>query len=345
MDIVGIKLLKKLADVISKGVGTATKPYFIRRNADAVAYEMRTLADAKAYEIEKITDALFDSRSKTGHAEFKSDELALLTPADVSAEKLSLPERAQSRESYQSQLEQENTEQVTRYATEQILQAEEVSEEPVDDDWIKRFFGHAKDVSTDQMQMLWGKILAGEVVKPGSFSLRTLDSVRNLSQEEARIFTKVCKYTVHSSPKNLMFFYDAHSEFFDKEVGINYEDTLLLEEAGLLTPYVGFNATLHDEPPHFLMIYKNNILRFEFPEGEGQTMRYNNIRKLTRVGSEIYKLIDEQIDDTYIYRLASKLKGSAGYLYIGQLVLFEMNKLQYGNLVLVEQKILDSYKE
>jgi hypothetical protein len=52
-------------------------------------------------------------------------------------------------------------------------------------DWFVRFYEEAGNVSDEMMQDLWAKTLAGEVNKPGSFSLRTLDTLKNMSQEEA----------------------------------------------------------------------------------------------------------------------------------------------------------------
>jgi hypothetical protein len=66
----------------------------------------------------------------------------------------------------------------------------EVSPEPTDPDWISRFFSYAPDVTSEQMQELWGKVLAGEVAQPGAYSLRVLDVLRNMTQDVAEKFTR-----------------------------------------------------------------------------------------------------------------------------------------------------------
>lgn len=60
--------------------------------------------------------------------------------------------------------------------------------------------GIVQDISNDEMQRLWGYILSNEFRKPGLFSLRTLDSVRNISQAEAQIFEKLAGLMFDSEP-------------------------------------------------------------------------------------------------------------------------------------------------
>ncbi len=44
------------------------------------------------------------------------------------------------------------------------------------------------------MQVLWGRILAGEVARPGAYSLRTLQTVKVLSKRDAQLFSQYCAY-------------------------------------------------------------------------------------------------------------------------------------------------------
>jgi hypothetical protein len=51
---------------------------------------------------------------------------------------------------------------------------EPVPKEPPNEDWLNVFERFAEDASTERMQGLWGRVLAGEIRQPGRFSLRTL---------------------------------------------------------------------------------------------------------------------------------------------------------------------------
>jgi hypothetical protein len=69
------------------------------------------------------------------------------------------------------------------------------SDEPIDDDCAADFFEQAQDVSDQAMQSLWARILAGEVNKPGSFSLRTLHSLKTMTKEEAQMFERLVRFS------------------------------------------------------------------------------------------------------------------------------------------------------
>ena len=74
-----------------------------------------------------------------------------------------------------------NIDNVTQIAAEQLSQEDFVSEEPVEEDWTTRFFNIVEDISDEEMQRLWGKILAGEVKQPKSYSLRTLELLKKIN--------------------------------------------------------------------------------------------------------------------------------------------------------------------
>ena len=102
-------------------------------------------------------------------------------------------DRLNQRISRQEERRQENLETITAIAAESLTdQSKPVSDDPVDPDWVASFISHCQDVSNDQMQGLWARILAGEVTMPGSFSLRTLAFVRTMSKYDADLFTRLC---------------------------------------------------------------------------------------------------------------------------------------------------------
>ena len=65
-----------------------------------------------------------------------------------------------------------------------------------DPDWTARFFNEVQDVSSEEMQTLWAKILAGEVERPGSTSIRTLGVLKNLDRSTAKTFRRFCSTAV-----------------------------------------------------------------------------------------------------------------------------------------------------
>ena len=66
-----------------------------------------------------------------------------------------------------------------------------------DHDWTARFFNEVQDVSSEEMQALWARVLAGEVERKGSTSVRTLQVLKNLDEATARLFRKLCSCCVY----------------------------------------------------------------------------------------------------------------------------------------------------
>lgn len=69
----------------------------------------------------------------------------------------------------------------------------ESTSEQLDPDWFHAFTAMAENIYSPAMQELWGKILAVEVQRPGSFSLRTLETLTSLTQRDADVFSRVCQ--------------------------------------------------------------------------------------------------------------------------------------------------------
>lgn len=65
----------------------------------------------------------------------------------------------------------------------------------IDDDWLNVFERYAEDASTERMQKLWGRVLSGEVRKPGRFAMRTLRFLSEFSQGDALLFADYCNST------------------------------------------------------------------------------------------------------------------------------------------------------
>jgi hypothetical protein len=158
------KSVAKLIDTVGEQAGLIAAPHHVRRNADAQAAAAITLAKA-GVEVETIQ---------------KEGTIAL---AELDA-------RAAVRMKARESRRQKNIEGALRRAA--LALPEHVSDEPVDPDWVAQFFDGCQDIGDAQMQILWGRLLAGEVAAPGTFSRQTLATVRLLSKPDADLFTRLC---------------------------------------------------------------------------------------------------------------------------------------------------------
>lgn len=75
----------------------------------------------------------------------------------------------------------------------------------ISDDWLNIFERYAEDASSERLQNLWGRVLAGEVRSPGKFSLRTLRFLSEFSQADALTFeTFANSVFADAAPKSLV---------------------------------------------------------------------------------------------------------------------------------------------
>jgi uncharacterized repeat protein (TIGR03899 family) len=280
------KPLEKLIDVISQGIGTLYRPRGIKKDADAKAYEIEIIERAKSK--------------------------ALAEGKEIEAETY---DRIQDRLLNKEIRRQNNIDNVSQIAMEQLSQEKVVSEDPVDEDWTTRFFNIIEDVSDSEMQNLWGRILAGEVKQPNSYSLRTLEILKNLSQKEAEIFTKFARLALVSN--NTSFILNPESnEFLMKEYQITFNDRLLLEEAGLITAN-DLTFQLKGQKMRTPFLFGKIVLLAERLEGCPE--QHLPILVFTKTGSDLLKLIEQPMDQKYFTKFAELLKNEkniVSYAYV-----------------------------
>lgn len=287
---VGGKFSTKLLQVVSDAVGKMYEPTAIRKKADADAYAIRTIEEAKTYSLIKN----------------KKAEIGILN-------------RIEQRLLNKEIKRQKNIENISRIAVTQEVEEKDVSDDPLNADWVTRFFNIAQDISDEEMQNLWGRILAGEVAKPKSYSLRTLELLKNLSKEEAEIFSKFGNFAIHTQDSAFLLDFhvgDVDEEFWSEKYKIEFGDKLLLAELGLIvlnTLSLGTNK--EDKEDHYrhgnygIVIQKDNMnTEYEIP-----------VTTFTTIGIELLKLINVNFNYEYIKFFASKIKTTGIKIVYGEL--------------------------
>jgi Protein of unknown function (DUF2806) len=156
----------------SKQIGFFLDPVHIRRNGQA-----------------KADVAVAEAKAKADIAFVRVENKVALR---------SIEDRAEERVARQEAKQQQHLESIVGRAARVLSDggsqgtSELISDEPVDEDWVTEFFNLCQDIGDEQMQSLWARLLAGEVAKPGAFSLRTLAVVRTLGKHDAELFTRFC---------------------------------------------------------------------------------------------------------------------------------------------------------
>lgn len=277
----GAKAANKFQEILLKIFG----PKWTRKQADADAYaderKLQLIRDNPDMEIMYVGDEM--------HARERSPE--------------ALAERAQQRQLAEAIRQEDNLENVLKITSVELQSANTISNDSVDDDWLIRLFSIVKDVNSEEMQYLWGKILAGEIISPGSFSLRTLETVRNMNRKDAETFQKVLPLIVRN---NGIYFISSDSDL-DSQYGVSYYDILVLDECGLMNSSgtLSLNLTLtghmqhHCESNERIVVFKSN-------DAMEKKISFG-IYTLTNAGIELYNILQYTANNEYFLNLAKHI--------------------------------------
>lgn len=318
-----------MLDTVGKGCEAATKfqeiiqkvfgPRWTKKQADADAYaderKLQTIRDNPDMEIVYTKDGM-SARARTPEA---------------------FAYRAEQRMISNSIREQENLENVFEAAHYEIQQISGSSDKPVDDDWIVRFTNIAKDVSSEDMQRVWAKILAGEVGSPGSFSLRTLDVIRNLSQHEAATFQKLVPYIICA---NNDLFVTNESNIYEK-YGITFEDLILLDECGLLSSagLVNLTQTVNGVPG-LIVHTKERLLALDKADNFPVKFTFG-IHSLTSAGKELFQILESSPNEAYFLDFSEHIfKKSKGM----SLSVHQVNSI-FGKMVSYNKNVIRTFPQ
>ncbi|MDK0618847.1 DUF2806 domain-containing protein [Clostridium perfringens] len=274
--------INKLIDSVSGAIGKAYQPRHIRK-----------MADAKAYEIKMISEQLREN----------SDVPIIYDAKGISMDTTNfedLAKRASNRLAYQEIKKQENIDAVVDNAYSELEGKELESEENVDNDWMIRFINSVEDISNEKMQIIWGKILAGEIINPNSVSLRTLDVLRNLSKNEAKLFEKICNYIIDEQ-------YIYNDNDILKKYEIIYADMLNLADYGLINSsmLISNNININENEE---MLFKNDEYIVMAKSNTENIQISLPIFLLSEAGKELSKIVNKKINSNYIFDVANDIK-------------------------------------
>lgn len=205
-------------------------------------------------------------------------------------------------------------------------------------DWFIRYYEASGDISDKEMQVLWAKILAGEIEKPSSYSLRTLDVLRNMSKEEAECFVKICNASIKIESKKYVI--PADQDYLSKN-GIDYSDILMLEEIGLINSGSGIhiNDDLESNTEYILYVYGSLIVRAIASEKRKLSLR---VFLFTNVANELATLIDRESNEENFLNLCKKLQDrNPGVLITVHRIIPSQNE----DIICEDENLLDSMEE
>jgi hypothetical protein len=194
---------------------------------------------------------------------------------------------------------------------------EESTEPGINPDWIAAWREGAQRVSTEELQRLWARVLAGEAQQPGRYSIRTIEFLRAMSKQDAVLISEAARFRIGEA------IYTGTVKEPETPFGIgllanfdlNLAKLMEMESLGVLTGVESSLTYTYDEK-RFLMSDNTQYLIFPCNEKiilvEGlipeSTIRLRGLR-LTRIGVEIMSLGLFKAHLEYLSALAAEMQG------------------------------------
>lgn len=155
--------------------------------------------------------------------------------------------------------------------------------ESLDFDWFVRFYEASGNISNEYMQELWAKILAEEINKQGTFSLRTIETLRNMNANDAKLFEKICE---HSFVSFKDYFLPKHDKYTEK-YGISYASILKLGELGLINDNGMIRKSINISPDGNVICDNNDYLIMGYSKDNTTNSMDVAMYLFTSIGNEI----------------------------------------------------------
>ena len=262
----------------------------------------------------KLTSARYDAEVLSVEAESRARSLLIIEEAQSKARQ-SIEESTESIHGtieitrgdisqsieFQGRKRLANARSVVEDAAED-LGDEEVSDHEPDHDWTARFFDCAQDVSSEDMRRLWARILAGEVRNPGQTSMRTMETLRNMTKRDAEIFRDFCGFVINRK----FVFHDFKTPEYE---ALSFSRLLHLQECGLVRTEINLGSRYDwDKFGQILFGYQSGLLYIKKTKENDSILSFRIIG-LTSAGEEISSLVDSTLRMDYL-RIFAKFLGN-----------------------------------
>ena len=307
MDFPGEKLVIKLWETLTeKGIGSLLSPWQLGR-------EGRARTEVRQHEVLMLAQAETDAADiRAGRKHLRSDGVLLLTNLPQSTDprpRMKLALTLVDAANYGARTAAATAARTEINASKAILFAEDQlaadSQNPpagnIDEDWLFAWRENAGKVSAEDLQRLWGSVLAGEIKAPGKYSIRTLEFLKTLSKQEAELISQLASYVIDGRIAR------AQKTYLDSK-GLTFSRLLMMQELGVLSGVeaIGLSTTYTSIAPHKFtraLVSHGKALIIEH-EDSSKALKIE-IYMLTAVGRQVLGLGSFEPDVEYM-RLVAK---------------------------------------
>jgi len=182
----------------------------------------------------------------------------------------------------------------------------------INEDWLNSFEKEASQKSTEEMQLLFGRILAGEIQRPSSFSIRTIKLLGQLDSNAASLFSCLCSLCLSLEARDIVFDLrvpslggNAGSNALSN-YGLNFGQLNILHEYGLIisdyNSYMDYRGCIVNDNNQIAAIlsYQNRKygLVSSVERSHDQAFHVHGVA-LSRSGMELLRIVDIEPSNNY----------------------------------------------
>lgn len=268
---------------------------FICKISDAIGFFFEPA------KIRRIAQAQADAKIIDARAEAAADEIA----AEAHIKITERQRRAAMRLIKEEDRKQANMEAIAMKAIPYV--GENAASEKLESDWVSEVFESCRNVSDQQMQDLWARLLAGEANAPGAFSRQTLRVLSAMDHRDAAAFRAVCSFAWRIDGTPLLFIKSTEKKSFT-DAGANFDSMTHLQEIGLVTfdPLAGY-VEKREETPTFIAEYGGMAYKFKFKNGIGGRLELGQAL-FSRAGRELCAISDATPNEEFRQDIISSWK-------------------------------------
>ncbi len=193
-----------------------------------------------------------------------------------------------------------------------VLPTDKLVSAGVDPDWMARWRAGVSESASVALKRYWARLLAGEVLRPGTYSTRTLEFFRAVSRTELEMLTICARFCFHG------FIYRDPGRYFSPR--LHYPLFQSLEELGLLRGVYGEGESwvlVSGVGECFRVIlpcqHKAIFVEGDHPDDEVRIPAF----RMTRFGREVFSLCRAEADTAYLAAVAGVLKDRGYRVQLG----------------------------
>ena len=290
----------------------------------------------------RSTEKWADTKSRVRIKEALTDEIIKKLEVDPT-----FPQRAVELFGNRILREQFNLEKVLDF-TKDILKSKEYNnsehqqadsqiEEPISPDWFNIFEKEASQKSTEDMQQRFAQVLAGEIEKPGSHSIKAVKALGEMDQTIATLFQKLCSVCVVLEVPFQKRVFDIRvpsaggnpGQNSLSKYGLSYDNLNKLHEYGLIisdyNSYFPYQMSIMNKDNQVAIPFRHQgqhwVLKPSPERPESNEFRVNGVA-LSNVGQELFHIVNPIRTPQFIQDLKE---------------FFEKQNLQMGKVVIQKQ--------